>query len=57
LGADGFRADDLGLLHALRERTGCGHVYGPYERPDANPVVSWTVFSRQDLFDLVNVLD
>jgi LAGLIDADG endonuclease len=52
-----LRADDIGLLHALRDRSACGRVYGPRTRADGSPTVIWMVFSRQDLFDLVEALD
>ena len=52
-----LRADDLGLLQAIHERTGCGRVYGPREQAGSSPVVAWIVVSRQDLFDLVAALD
>ena len=50
------RADDSLLLKELCERTLAGKVYGPYDTP-TNPMVSWTVASRDDLLRLIGIFD
>lgn len=50
-----LRADDLQLLAQLHRRTGIGRLFA-YQRA-GNPVASWVVSSREDLGELVRLLD
>jgi len=52
-----LRADDRPVLEEIVERTGLGHVAGPYATSRGRPAVRWLVSSKADSAALCRLLD
>jgi hypothetical protein len=52
-----LRDDDRALLDAFVSRTGLGRIYAHPARGTSNPAAAWGVFRRDELQDVVRLLD